>query len=103
MSTKTPIFFLCQVVAARKGVPTACLVEYVVNGGTLRLTLLDDWSTLTLMLSGVQCPSMGRGGPDAAPEPYAREAKHLAECTVLHRRMTLLVEGEDKFAHVFGR
>jgi staphylococcal nuclease domain-containing protein 1 len=56
---------------------------------------------MTLMLAGVQCPSLGRA-TDATPEPYAREAKHFAECMLLHREMLVSVEGEDKFGHVFG-
>lgn len=54
--------------------PCAGLVEAVLNGSTLRLTLLPERTPVTVTLAGVQCPSMGKRPPPpaaAAPAPEA--------------------------------
>lgn len=48
------------------------LVEAVLNGSTLRLTLLPERTPVTVTLAGVQCPSMGKR--PAAPAPAAAAA-----------------------------
>ena len=60
-----------------------------------QVTLLPDLSPATVMVCGIQAPSMGRRPPpaeDAAPdapapepvpEPLAREAKHFTEVGVI--------------------
>jgi len=106
---------------SHKGQAVPGLVEYVVNGGTVRVTLLDNFHTITIFVAGIQCPSMGRRGPAPAagangngatgqvaasaepvPEPYAREAKHFCECMVLHREIRVVLEGVDKYQNLFG-
>jgi hypothetical protein len=52
--------------ATRKGVRTPCLVEYVANGGTLRLTLLDDWSTCAPAGSPLAHPVWSTCSPSVA-------------------------------------
>jgi staphylococcal nuclease domain-containing protein 1 len=47
-------------------------VEAVLNGSTLRLTLLPERTPVTVTLAGVQCPSMGKR--PAAPAPAAAAA-----------------------------
>eukprot|EP00898_Chlorokybus_atmophyticus_P005051 jgi/Chlat1/5547/Chrsp369S00840 len=39
---------------------------------------------------------------DTAAEPYAREAKHYAECRILHRDVRVVLEGVDKYQNLFG-
>lgn len=53
--------------------PSTGLVEAVLNGSTLRLTLLPERTPVTVTLAGVQCPSMGKrpAAPAAAPAPEA--------------------------------
>lgn len=57
----------------------------------VQVTLLADQQPATVMICGVQAPSMGRrpppvegasivaASPDPIPDPYAREAKHFTE------------------------
>jgi staphylococcal nuclease domain-containing protein 1 len=55
-----------------KGKPIAGIVEAVLNGSTLRLSLLPDRMPVTVQTAGVQCPSMGKrpaAAPAAAPPP----------------------------------
>ncbi|KAF8068404.1 elongation factor G [Scenedesmus sp. PABB004] len=55
-----------------KGKPVAGVVEAVLNGSTLRLTLLPERTPVTVAVAGVQCPNMGkRPPPAAAPAPAA--------------------------------
>jgi staphylococcal nuclease domain-containing protein 1 len=68
-------------------------------------------ATITVNVAGAQCPAMGKrpkldaaaGGEDgtstvaAAPEPFAREAKHFTECRLLHREVRVVFEGADKY------
>eukprot|EP00878_Enallax_costatus_P006933 GHUV01007265.1.p1 GENE.GHUV01007265.1~~GHUV01007265.1.p1 ORF type:complete len:560 (+),score=208.13 GHUV01007265.1:80-1759(+) len=53
-----------------KGKPIAGIVEAVLNGSTLRLSLLPDRTPLTVAVAGVQCPSMGKR-PAATAAPTA--------------------------------
>jgi staphylococcal nuclease domain-containing protein 1 len=50
-----------------KGKPVSAIVEQVNSGSTLRVTLLPDLQSATVMVAGVQCPSMGRRPPPTAP------------------------------------
>lgn len=81
-----------------KGKVVHGVVEQVANGAMLRVTLLPTYQNATVVLCGVQAPSMGRKavegteGPSAASiaaasnaEPFAYEAKHLTESRALNR------------------
>uniref|UniRef100_A0A061S7B9 Staphylococcal nuclease domain-containing protein 1 n=1 Tax=Tetraselmis sp. GSL018 TaxID=582737 RepID=A0A061S7B9_9CHLO len=90
-----------------KGKPLPAIVEQVLNGTTLRVLLLPSFHTSTVMVCGLQSPSMGRrdpGNPEAepTPEPFAREAKHFAECRILNREVRVVLEGVDKYNNLFG-
>jgi staphylococcal nuclease domain-containing protein 1 len=112
-----------------KGKPVKGIVEAVLNGSTLRLTLPEHGlQQVTVALAGVQCPSMGKraaapaapaaeggagGGeltaaaaaasvPAAAAEPFAREAKWFSEVRVLNREVRVVLEGVDKYNNLFG-
>lgn len=56
----------------------AGVVEAVLNGSTLRLTLLPERTPVTVTLAGVQCPSMGKRPPPAAAAAPAPEANGAA-------------------------
>jgi len=76
-----------------KGKPLPAIVDQVLNGTTLRVILLPSFQTATVMVCGLQSPSMGRRSqenPDVEPTPeaFAREAKYFTECRVLNRRVT---------------
>lgn len=49
-----------------KGKSVDAIVEAVNSGSTLRVTLLPDLQSATVMVAGVQCPSMGRRPPPSA-------------------------------------
>lgn len=99
-----------------KGMSVQAVVEMVTNGSTLRVTLLPDLTSATVMVAGVQCPSMGRRPPSSAlnggdasgaapaeatkeaqPEPFAREARHYTESRCLNRDVRLVIEGVSQF------
>lgn len=50
----------------------------MLNGSTLRLTLLPERTPVTVTLAGVQCPSMGKRAPAATPAAPAPEANGAA-------------------------
>ncbi|PSC71228.1 hypothetical protein C2E20_5281 [Micractinium conductrix] len=54
-----------------KGKPVDAIVEAVNSGSTLRVTILPDLQTATVMVAGVQCPSLGRRPPPSAAAPAA--------------------------------
>jgi len=95
-----------------KGKALAGIVEHVFTGSTVRMTLLPDFHSAVIFIAGIQCPSMGRRAvtnadgeetrSENAAEPYAREAKHFAECKVLHREVRVVLEGVDKYQNLFG-
>lgn len=56
----------------------------MLNGSTLRLTLLPERTPVTVTLAGVQCPSMGKrpaATPAAAPAPEANGSAPEADGT----------------------
>lgn len=57
-----------------KSKPVAGVVEAVLNGSTLRVTLLTDLTPVTVHVSGVQCPSMGKRPPGAGATVGAAES-----------------------------
>mmetsp|Transcript_36162 Transcript_36162/g.91251 ORF Transcript_36162/g.91251 Transcript_36162/m.91251 type:complete len:949 (-) Transcript_36162:968-3814(-) len=90
-----------------KGKPLPAIVDQVLNGTTLRVILLPSFHTATVMVCGLQAPSMGRRNqeaPDAepTPEPFARESKHFTECRILNREVRVCLEGVDKYNNLFG-
>ena len=150
-----------------KGKPVSAIVEAVINGSMLRVTLLPSLVSATIQLCGAQAPSTGKraaadapapapsanGAPPTAAaiaampaaqagagnaEPFSVESKYLTEsrtlnryptgCShahairktkechvrrilknnplpyfpVLHRDVTLVVEGVDKYNNLFA-
>mmetsp|Transcript_9984 Transcript_9984/g.28669 ORF Transcript_9984/g.28669 Transcript_9984/m.28669 type:complete len:953 (+) Transcript_9984:302-3160(+) len=90
-----------------KGKPLPAIVEQVLNGTSLRVLLLPSFHSATVMVCGLQAPSMGRRNPenpeaDPTPEPFARESRHFTEVRVLNREVRVVLEGVDKFNNLFG-
>jgi len=77
-----------------KGKPQSAIVEQVRSGSTMRITLLPSYHEVMLFLSGVQAPEVSQEGE---AEPFGREAKFFTEHHILHRDVTVLLEGVDKF------
>lgn len=61
-----------------KGKPVAGVVEAVLNGSMLRLTLLPDRMPATVAVAGVQCPAMGKRAPAPATAAAAPESNGTA-------------------------
>lgn len=76
-----------------RGKPLSGVVEQVINGNNLRITLLPSFLNTTLYLSGIECPSEN--------EPFSREAKFFSEYYVLNRDVSVILEGVDKY-NLFG-
>jgi staphylococcal nuclease domain-containing protein 1 len=82
-----------ELFAKLKGQPQTAIVEQVKNGNTLRLTLLPSFTEITLIISGVDCPSSNPNHPD----PFGREAKFFTEHHLLNREVSVILEGADKW------
>ena len=92
-----------------KGAVVDAVVEGVNSGSTLRVTLMPEKVPATIMVAGIQCPSLGKrvvnkeeemAGSNAeqpTPEPFAREARHFAEICCLSKDVQLVVEGISQF------
>lgn len=73
--------------------PVKAVVEHVRDGHTMRVLLLPntfftEYYSITLMLSGIRCPTFR----DDNPEPYADEAKFYTECRLLQRDVEVILE-----------
>lgn len=92
-----------------KGATVAAVIDSVISGSMFRVSLLPEGTPITVMLAGVQCPSMGKrvqaGGEsdpnpqtqETAPEPFAREAKYFAEGKCLNQEVMLVIQGVSQF------
>ena len=55
-----------------------------------------------MCIAGITVPSMGRkgvkneDGTEQTPEPFAIEAKHFTEMSLLHRDVRVILEGGSK-------
>ena len=92
------------------------LVEGVVNAAAVRVTTEGTNKSIVVYAAGIQCPKLGRPAADKdasngggegngaaqAAEPYAREAKHLTEMSLLHRPVELVLAGTDKFNNLYA-
>ncbi|KAJ8394362.1 hypothetical protein AAFF_G00047690 [Aldrovandia affinis] len=73
--------------------PVNAIIEHVRDGSVVRALLLPDYYLVTVMLSGVKCPSIKRE-PDGVetPEPFAAEAKFFTESRLLQRDVQIILE-----------
>lgn len=101
-----------DILSAVKMTPTPAVVEHVLNGGTVKLALTGDGvvnnQVITVSIGGISVPSMGRkgakneDGTDQGPEPFAVEAKHFTEMSLLHRDVRVILEGLDRRNNFIG-
>ncbi|CAB1416059.1 unnamed protein product [Pleuronectes platessa] len=73
--------------------PINAIIEHVRDGSVVRALLLPDHYLVTVMLSGVKCPSFRRepeGGE--TPEPFAAEARFFTESRLLQRDVQIVLE-----------
>ncbi len=82
-----------------KGGEVKAVVDGVISGSMVRVTLTASRKSQVVLLTGIQCPSMK--GPAAvgaedgapAPEPFAREARWMCESLCLNRDIVLRLDG----------
>uniref|UniRef100_W5NER7 Staphylococcal nuclease domain-containing protein n=1 Tax=Lepisosteus oculatus TaxID=7918 RepID=W5NER7_LEPOC len=73
--------------------PVNAIIEHVRDGSVVRALLLPDYYLVTVMLSGVKCPTFKRE-PDGTetPESFAAEAKFFTESRLLQRDVQIILE-----------
>jgi len=88
-----------------KGNAVEGIVEQVINGSTLRVTLLPSFYSVVVSVAGVQAPSMGRrgGASETREDACAAPSKHFTECRVLNRDIKLLLQGLDRYDSLFAK
>merc|ERR1719412_2966039 len=75
-----------QLVDRFAGKPIDAIIENVRDGSTVRAFLLPDFYHVTLMMSGVRCPSVQNS------EEYASEALYFTESRLLQREVQIILE-----------
>ncbi|KAL1918675.1 uncharacterized protein VTP21DRAFT_2697 [Calcarisporiella thermophila] len=87
-----------ELLSKYKGTPLDAIIEQVRDGSTLRVLLLlpnNVQQYITLLLSGIKCPTCRQGvpGQEDAVEPFGEEAKFFTESRLLQRDVKILLEG----------
>ncbi|XP_078533888.1 staphylococcal nuclease domain-containing protein 1 isoform X2 [Lissotriton helveticus] len=73
--------------------PVNAIIEHVRDGSVVRALLLPDYYLVTVMLSGVKCPTFKREADGTeTPEPFAAEAKFFTESRLLQRDVQIVLE-----------
>ncbi|XP_056093362.1 staphylococcal nuclease domain-containing protein 1 isoform X1 [Rhinichthys klamathensis goyatoka] len=73
--------------------PVNAIIEHVRDGCMVRALLLPDHYLVTVMLSGVKCPTFKREADGSEiPEAFAAEAKFFTESRLLQRDVQIILE-----------
>ncbi|XP_021046699.1 staphylococcal nuclease domain-containing protein 1 [Mus pahari] len=73
--------------------PVNAIIEHVRDGSVVRALLLPDHYLVTVMLSGIKCPTFRRETDGSeTPEPFAAEAKFFTESRLLQRDVQIILE-----------
>ncbi|KAM8974619.1 staphylococcal nuclease domain-containing protein 1 isoform 2-T2 [Pelodytes ibericus] len=73
--------------------PVNAVIEHVRDGSVVRALLLPDYYMVTVMLSGIKCPTFKREVEGTeTPEPFAAEAKFFTESRLLQRDVQIVLE-----------
>ncbi|XP_062955276.1 staphylococcal nuclease domain-containing protein 1 [Cynocephalus volans] len=73
--------------------PVNAIIEHVRDGSVVRALLLPDYYLVTVMLSGIKCPTFRREADGIeTPEPFAAEAKFFTESRLLQRDVQIILE-----------
>uniref|UniRef100_A0AAQ4R649 Staphylococcal nuclease domain-containing protein n=1 Tax=Gasterosteus aculeatus aculeatus TaxID=481459 RepID=A0AAQ4R649_GASAC len=73
--------------------PINAIIEHVRDGSVVRALLLPDHYLVTVMLSGVKCPTFKREADGTEyPEQFAAEAKFFTESRLLQRDVQIILE-----------
>jgi staphylococcal nuclease domain-containing protein 1 len=83
------------------------LVEFVSSGSRFKLYIPKETCVITLLLTGIDCPRLGRPAMGAAPttpnEEYAEDAYLLSKSLALQREVKVEVEAVDKGGNFLGQ
>jgi len=77
------------------GKEVPAIIEHVRDGSTVRAFLLNDFTQVTLMISGIRCPSVKLDGSRAepnTPEALGEQAKYFVEARLLQRDIKVVLE-----------
>nr|XP_023647180.1 staphylococcal nuclease domain-containing protein 1 [Paramormyrops kingsleyae] len=73
--------------------PVNAIIEHVRDGSVVRALLLPDYYLVTVMLSGIKCPTFKREADGTeSPESFAAEAKFFTESRLLQRDVQIILE-----------
>uniref|UniRef100_A0A673I1S9 Staphylococcal nuclease domain-containing protein n=1 Tax=Sinocyclocheilus rhinocerous TaxID=307959 RepID=A0A673I1S9_9TELE len=73
--------------------PVNAIIEHVRDGCIVRALLLPDYYLVTVMLSGIKCPTFKRDADGSeTPEPFSAEAKFFTESRLLQRDVQIILE-----------
>ncbi|NP_001080500.1 staphylococcal nuclease and tudor domain containing protein 1 L homeolog [Xenopus laevis] len=73
--------------------PVNAVIEHVRDGSVVRALLLPDCYLVTVMLSGIKCPTFKREADGTeSPEAFAAEAKFFTESRLLQRDVQIILE-----------
>lgn len=73
--------------------PVNAIIEHVRDGCMVRALLLPDHYLVTVLLSGVKCPTFKREADGSEiPEAFAAEAKFFTESRLLQRDVQIILE-----------
>ena len=71
----------------------SAIIEHVRDGSVVRALLLPGHHLVTVMLSGIKCPTFRRETDGSeTPEPFAAEAKFFTESRLLQRDVQIILE-----------
>jgi staphylococcal nuclease domain-containing protein 1 len=83
------------------------LVEFVSSGSRFKLYLPKETSLITFLLSGIDCPRLGRPAIGNAPaqksDEYAEEAFLFSKSHCLQHEVKIEIEGIDKGGNFIGQ
>jgi len=86
---ESPRMFVDQ----KKAQPIDAVIEMVRDGSTVRAFLLPTFEYVTVMITGIKCPSQRREGDQQIEEPFAAEARYFTESRLLQREVKIILEG----------
>lgn len=83
------------------------LVEFVASGSRFRLFMPKENSMITFLLSGIDCPRLGRQATGTAPaqpsDEFAEDAHMFSKSHTFQHEVRVEVEGVDKGGNFIGQ
>lgn len=86
----------------KKGKPINAIIEMVRDGSTVRAFLLPTFEYVTVMLTGIKCPTSRRDSDKEVFDPFAQEAKYFTDCRLLQREVQIILEGVSSTQNFLG-